>query len=247
MKRIATYLGALLLPLSMQVAADLTAVEAAIKNNLVSNLPNLQVLSIEKSQVKDIYQVQINGGDMIHVSADGKYIFNGDLLAVHTGGLENLTEVWRSKQRVTKLNLLKDADLVVFPAKGKQKGEVIAFTDTSCGYCQKLHQEVPKMNEMGITVKYAAWPRYGLQSPAGQTMKNVWCSKDRKKNMTMAKNRQAIPEAKANCDVAVVEQQINLGKELGVRGTPALFLKDGRQVGGYLDADTLAAKLGIKE
>jgi len=33
---------------------------------------------------------------------------------------------------------------------------------------------------------------------------------------------------------------------MGVRGTPAIFLQDGRQLGGYVPYAQLAASMGIK-
>jgi protein-disulfide isomerase len=32
------------------------------------------------------------------------------------------------------------------------------FTDVDCPFCKRLHAQVPKMNELGITVKYLASP-----------------------------------------------------------------------------------------
>jgi len=85
-------------------------------------------------------------------------------------------------------------------------------------------------------------------SPAGQTMANIWCSGDRTAAMTKAKTTNddvAAPAGKA-CDQNVIQDQINLGQRMGVQGTPAVFLKDGRQVGGYVPAAQLAAQLGIQ-
>ncbi|MDX1692345.1 MAG: DsbC family protein [Ketobacteraceae bacterium] len=219
--------------------------EDQIRRNLTANLPRLSIVSMKESAAPGIYQVEINGGEVIHATADGKYILNGDLLAVQPGGVQNLTETWRSKKRVAALQSLKDEDLVVYPAKGEEKGEVIAFTDTSCGYCQKFHQEIPELNAMGITVKYAAWPRYGLKSPAGQTMLHIWCSDDREKMMTLAKTRQPVPEPEGECNAQVINEQIALGHEIGVRGTPAVYLGDGRKIGGYREAADLAAEMNI--
>ena len=219
--------------------------EQRIRESLTGNLPRLSIVSFKESHAPGIYQVEINGGEVIHVTADGKHIINGDLLAIQPGGVENITETWRSKKRVDALQSLKDEDLVVYQAEGEEKGEIIAFTDTSCGYCRKFHQEIPQLNAMGITVKYAAWPRYGLQSPAGQTMAHIWCSSDREHTMTLAKTSQPVPKPEGKCNTKVIDDQIALGREVGVRGTPAVYLSDGRKVGGYREAAELAAELNI--
>ena len=221
--------------------------KAAIVQKLQASLPNLTVKSLEATPIKGLYQLETDAGDLLLVSADGQYIISGDLHQVGPKGVINLTEQRRSEDRKSALTALKDKDLVVYKAKGEEKGEVLVFTDTSCGYCRKFHTEVPQLNAMGITVKYAAWPRYGLQSPAGQNMVNVWCSKDRQDALTRAKNNQSItPPAGKTCDQHVIQDEINLGHKMGVQGTPAVFLTDGRQVGGYVPAAQLAAQLGIK-
>ena len=43
-------------------------------------------------------------------------------------------------------------DMVIFPATAERKGVINVFTDVDCGYCRKLHLEVPELNEMGIEV-----------------------------------------------------------------------------------------------
>ncbi|HVL01733.1 MAG TPA: DsbC family protein [Dongiaceae bacterium] len=221
---------------------------AAITKNLESKLPNLKVKAIDTTPVKGLYQLETEHGELLLVSPDGQYIVAGDLHKVGDGGVENLTEKRRSEQRVGALKELKDKDLVVFKAEGQEKGEVVVFTDTTCGYCRKFHTEIPQLNKMGITVKYAAWPRSGLQSPAGQSMAGIWCSKDRAAAMTKAKttNEEITTPAGQACDQNVIQDQINLGQQMGVQGTPAVFTKDGRQVGGYVPAAQLAAQLGIQ-
>ena len=54
--------------------------------------------------------------------------------------------------------------MVVYPAEGETKSKDYIFTDVDCGYCRKLHKEVPALNKAGIEVRYLAFPRGGLQS-----------------------------------------------------------------------------------
>lgn len=241
----------LLLTTSLILSANVLAAEVpekqAIIQKLQTSLPNLQIQNIDKTPIQGIYQLETTTGDLLLVSADGNYIISGDLHKLEAKGVTNLTEQRRGSQRIEAMKELKDKDLVVFKAKGEEKGQVIVFTDTSCGYCRKFHSEVPELNNLGVTVKYVAWPRYGLQSPAGQTMAHVWCAKNRQDALTKAKANEDVPVAEgAACDQNVIQDQINLGHKMGVQGTPAVFLKDGRQVGGYVPASQLAAQLGIK-
>lgn len=217
------------------------------KKEFGAKFPQVEITGISESPVKGLYQVEMNDSNVVYVSTDGKFLVTGDLLDITTPDMVNLSEEWRSKKRVDMLHELKDQDMVVYPAEGKEKADVLVFTDTSCGYCRKFHTEIPELNKMGITVKYLAWPRAGLQSPAGQTMVNIWCANDRESAMTAAKSSKPVsaPAGKV-CDQHVLQDQLNLGQVMGVRGTPAVFSEDGRQLGGYLKASELADKLGVQ-
>jgi thiol:disulfide interchange protein DsbC len=61
--------------------------------------------------------------------------------------------------------------------------------------------------------------------------------------MTQAKLGQAVtsPECKSP-----VKQQYELGVQLGVRGTPAIFTESGEQPGGYIPPKDMVKVLGIK-
>ncbi|MEL0029154.1 MAG: thioredoxin fold domain-containing protein, partial [Perlucidibaca sp.] len=118
-----------------------------------------------------------------------------------------------------------------------------------CGYCRKLHQEVPEMNKLGIEIRYLAFPRdlprFGLNGGAGREMVKVWCSSDPAKAMTLAKQGAELPAAKPGCKPPIVEEY-KLGQRMGVRGTPAIFNEQGEQIGGYLTAKQAAQVLGLK-
>jgi thiol:disulfide interchange protein DsbC len=74
-------------------------------------------------------------------------------------------------------------------------------------------------------------------------MDSIWCSANRNEALTKAKQGMPIPSA--SC-ATPIKAQYELGQELGVRGTPAVFLENGTQVGGYLSPKDLAAAIGIK-
>jgi thiol:disulfide interchange protein DsbC len=48
--------------------------------------------------------------------------------------------------------------MIIFLQQGKTKGIAYVFTDVDCGYCRKIHNEVPVMNQMGIEIRYLAFP-----------------------------------------------------------------------------------------
>ncbi|MFX6823326.1 thioredoxin fold domain-containing protein, partial [Acinetobacter baumannii] len=77
----------------------------------------------------------------------------------------------------------------------------------------------------GIEIRYAFWPRSGPDTPSWYRAEAVWCSADRRAALTQAKQGVDIPTTKKACDNPV-QREYDLGLQLGIRGTPALFLPD---------------------
>ena len=220
------------------------APEVVIKRALETSRPDIQIQSIAPSEVPGLYAVQFLNGPAVYATPDGKYFVLGDLFQVQQKGFVNLAEKKRNGERVKLLAAIKPKDMVIYKAKGATKGVVTVFTDVDCGYCRKLHKEVPQLNDMGIEVRYLAWPRAGIGSESYQKMVTVWCAKDRQKTMTSLKNGDNVPIS--TCKDNPVAAQYELGEKMGVNGTPALIKADGELIPGYMPAAELAQALGIK-
>lgn len=109
------------------------------------------------------------------------------------------------------------------------------FTDTSCPYCKKLHEEMAKLQDAGISIHYLPYPRGGKQGPRYQTLKQVWCAKDKAKALTIAKGLDVGDLPAGNCiDGKLVDKGHILGNRVGVTGTPALFKSSGEKIEGYV-------------
>ena len=119
---------------------------------------------------------------------------------------------------------------------------VLVFTDTDCGYCRKLHQEMADYNALGIEVRYVAYPRAGLGSPTYERMVSAWCAAEPLAALTRLKNGDSIPSK--TC-VNPVADQYELGQQIGLSGTPTIVLADGRMLPGYTPAAQLAEILEL--
>lgn len=194
--------------------------------------------SITATPMPGIYEVAY-GSQVLYVSADGRYLVNGELFDVQKR--TNLTEERRSKARLATLKGIDQKSMIVYPAKGKSKHTVTVFTDIDCGYCRKLHQGMAEMNELGITVRYLSFPRAGVGSESYKKAADVWCSKDRNTAMDKAKANQSVNGA-PSCD-APINKHMELANSFGVTGTPSIVLEDGRFLPGYLPPQQLLAVL----
>jgi len=218
------------------------AAEAEIKKALGIAIPGLAFNSIEMSEIDGLYRIETSSGETLFITGDGSFFVTGDLYSTDKGRLQNLTEVRRGSLRAGQISAVSANEKITFPAKGETKAKVAVFTDIDCGYCRKLHKEVPALNEMGIEVSYLAYPRAGIGSDSYEKFVSAWCSDDKQGAMTLAKNGKSIPAKTCKNPVA---NQFELGQEMGVTGTPAIVLEDGRLIPGYLTADKLAKALGV--
>ncbi|MBV7564027.1 thioredoxin fold domain-containing protein [Pseudomonas sp. sia0905] len=215
--------------------------DQAIRKNLLSIQPDLPIEAIAESPMPGVYQVQLKGGRQLYASADGQFVMQGYLFQFKDGQAVNLTEVEESKAIAKQINAIPAKDMVVFAPK-EPKTHITVFTDTDCAYCQKLHSEVGELNKLGVEVRYLAFPRQGMGSKGAKDLASVWCSKDRQAAMNKAKARESIPQV--SCDNPVA-QEYQLGQAIGVNGTPAIILENGKMIPGYQPAAQLA-KLALE-
>ena len=197
---------------------------------------DFEITDVKKTPIDGLYQVMI-GSDVIYMTRDGNYVLKGEILDIKDR--RNLTEDALAENRINLLNTITKDEYIEF-ASNSTESYIYVFTDVDCGYCRKLHRDVPELNAKGIAVRYLAYPRAGVDSVVGEEMRNVWCAKDRQSALTRAKNREQV-ESKT-CD-APIARQYALGKELGITGTPAIFLENGRKLPGYIPPDELIQQI----
>ncbi len=213
-----------------ETKAQITALKAKLKGKFRS-----EPSSIKQSQLPNIFEVMY-GTEVVYFSADAKYFIAGDMIELETR--TNLSDFAKQSVRKDIMNR-EDFKPVVFKAKD-EKHILTVFTDIDCGYCAKLHREMPQINAKGITVEYLMFPRAGLQSKSYEKAVSMWCADDQQQSMTDAKERREITSKTCENPIA---SQYNLGQEVGVTGTPALVTSTGKLIPGYMPADRLAAML----
>lgn len=236
---------ALITLLAIGVAFWLPA-RAAPGDELVAKLkalrPDMPIKAVKETALDGVVAMELEDGGVLHGTADGRFLFTGDLYAVEADGFVNLTDSIRADRRRTLLAGVSMDDLIVFPADGERKAYVNVFTDVDCGYCRKLHLEMGDINALGIEVRYLAYPRAGVDSDSYNKIVSAWCSDDSRRAITELKLGKSIPERSCPNPVAA---QLDLGRLVGVNGTPALVTEDGRLIPGYLAAQDLAQALGL--
>ena len=216
-----------------QVAAlDSSQLNAELLKAKIKAKLGLTVDKVEATAVPGIALLETGKG-LFFASYDGDFFIQGKVYSL-ADKVTDLVEDRLGKIRLEGLEKFKD-DMIIFKAKD-EKYVVTSFTDISCGYCRKMHQQIADYNARGITIRYLAYPRSGIKDQTGdysqgfKDLRSVWCSEDPKAAMTKAKISGTTPYRV--CDKPI-EDEFNFGRKVGVNGTPSLILANGMLVPGY--------------
>jgi thiol:disulfide interchange protein DsbC len=217
-------------------AADAPASKADVRAEIARRL-DIRPEDVRPSPIDGLYEV-LSGPDVGYVSTDGRFYVDGDVFDMATRA--NLTEDRRKQGRLTLLGGVDDAEAIVFAPKGAVRHTITVFTDVDCTYCRRLHQEISEFNRLGIRVRYLMFPRNGPDSEAWKKAEAVWCSTDRRDALTRAKRGEAVKAAGCETPVAA---QYELGRKLGIQGTPGIFTDKGEYLAGYMPAAAMSEYL----
>ena len=109
------------------------------------------------------------------------------------------------------------------------------------GSDQAENVNVKRLQNLGIQVKYLAFPRAGIDSDSFNKIASAWCSLEPNKAITELKLGNEIKEN--ICLNNPVEKHFNLGNNLGVSGTPSIITSEGKLIPGYISPEELIGLL----
>ena len=207
--------------LSCFSAISLANVET-LKINLSRYYPNIQVSNIQATEMLGLYSASLDN-QIIYLDENAQYMLVGSM--VRLKDQKNLTKDLMLQQNSVdwKQLPLKDAIKTV---KGTGKRQLFIFSDPNCPYCKRLEVELDKLND--VTIYTLIYP---LKSQSITVSKQVWCDPNQAyawKNL-LQKNVQPKEKTCAN----PIERNLELGKKLGIEGTPTLIFGNGlKMVGG---------------
>lgn len=203
----------------------------------------LEVNGVAPADIDGLIEVQTSGG-ILFASPDGEYFLAGTLYKLDENGqYEDVLAKRQAPINAAKIESFKDS-MIEFKAKD-EKYVISVFTDITCGYCVRLHSQMKDYNDLGITVRYLAYPRQGAAGDVADQMAAIWGAEDPQSAMHSGKIKREFPEKSE--DFAkyqqIIKEHYALGRELGISGTPAIFLPNGEMVGGYLPPEQLMQRL----
>lgn len=209
-------------------AGEMTVEQAA--QYMAPSFPNVRVERVTPTPLAGVYEV-IAGGSIYYLTHDGAFLLSGTLYDLKAGA--DLTERAYAGLRHAVADNARAAAVISYAPK-KTLYTVTVLSDVNCGYCRKFHGQMARVNELGIRVNYLLIPFLGQKSRRDAI--SVWCADDRRAALDRAKNGAALEQK--DCDHPV-DRNLRIAETLGVRGTPAFLLADGKLLNGYRTPENL--------
>jgi len=226
MKRI-TMLAAALLCAAPAVAKE----PATLPPELAAASGSVTVVDSAASPIDGGLHLHLSNGHEIHMSKDKKSFVIGPLFKIENGKILNVSVLKQAERNKAALAAIPAEHKIVYEPSAEVRGEIYVFTDVTCPYCVKLHNEIPELSAGGIRVNYITWPRGSFGSESYTKAQQIMCSSDQKAVLELLMKGGGIAETDECPDSPVAVLQA-LGQKLGVSGTPASFFETGELVGG---------------
>lgn len=231
--------------LALALTTSLNAAQQLSQNEIsqIESLELFQGAQIKVSKAYDtgslyLLKVTVRGGaDEIYLTKDKKYLIAGDVIDTTTGGKLTVP---------ADLSSTKGNEAFTF---GTGKDEYVLFTDPECPYCKKFESYFPQIADK-VNIKVFYFP-LDFHKNAKDISLYVMSQKTKEAKAKAMLNTDKDSKAFKNRKYAAgeleklekhLEKQMKIGSDLGVRGTPAVFDKDGNKVSWV----QMLEKYGIK-
>lgn len=217
---------------------SLTSTEAS---RLLTPL-GVSVKSVQHSSLRGLFEVSAerNGkSGLIFVDYGKKHVMQGVMVRVEdlvnmVGTSKNT--VLEEENKATLSRLLRTNSILLGNPKALQ--QIVVFSDPDCPFCRKMHAELQKLvQEMDIAVYIKLFPLPAHPDAFGKSQ--VILGHNSIDLLNKAFSGERIPAPGSTDSREPVEETIRLAASLGIKGTPALLLPNGKIEVGYKDAATL--------
>ena len=209
-------------------------VNVDIRGTVSNAYPDVAIDEIKK--IDDNFHEIIINKQIYYATNDGKYLIVGNVINLNTK--ESITENTKMNQRLSIIDSIDMKNYMIFKPK-KTDHILTIFTDTSCPYCQKLHNEIPDLLENNIEIRYVLFSRNGNDVDAYQQLVSAWCSADKVDALEDLFAGDILDDI-SNCENPIA-RNFDYAGSLSVEGTPTIFLEDGRIIPGYQNYENILA------
>ena len=226
-----SYLLAAILTLAPLSALAQDADEAKVRQAIQAKFPKMTVDTVTRTPFAGLFEV-VMGSEVVYTDSRAEFLMGGTLYDIRTMPARNITQ--DTTQKIVARTLTTSHDSAIKMVRGNGRRVLYTFEDPNCGYCRQLYGELGKMND--ITVYTFLLPI--LSPDSTDKSRAIWCARDRAKAWDQMMVKGALSEQSKPCD-APLEKNAAIAQRLNIRGTPAIYLANGQQLGGYVPAQQI--------
>ena len=206
-----------------------------------------EVTEVKLSPLKGLYEVtlrQKNRQAVAYLDFGKKLLVPGPIFEIASKRPVTPPPV-EIPQIISKVELEKiplTDSIVMGNPQGKKR--MFVFTDPDCPFCGKLHGELKKLVSMepDLAIYVKMYPL--RMHPAAYDKARVILGSNSLQLLEKAFAGEKLPAPGDKDPKGPVEETIRLGESLGIDGTPAMILPDGRMITGARDAGALRKLIG---
>lgn len=209
-----------------------------IKAKLMAEFPNARINEVNPSPVDGLYEVVLNGRNVMYVDKNVKFLIDGEMIDLKK-------KISLTQQRVQELSKIDFAKLPFADAikvvRGNGSRKIAVFTDPDCPFCKRLEKEGLK-DLTDITIYQFLMPIAQLHPDAARKSALVWCAPDQVKawNELMLEGKEPAGDGKCDTPLARIGE---LAQQLGITGTPGIVFASGKLVPGAIPRDQIEKEL----
>lgn len=219
--------------LALTLAVGLSSLSIAsvetVKAKLAQQYPNVKINDLKITEMSGLYSGTLDN-QIVYVNEDAQHIFVGSMIRLKDQ--HNLTKDLTLQQNMVDFKKLPLNDAVK-TVRGNGKRQLAIFSDPNCPYCKTLEGNLAQLND--VTIYTFIYP---IKTQSIIPSKQIWCSANKEFAWKNLLQKGIKPTAAADC-ATPIERNLELGKRLGLNGTPAIIFSNGYKVMGAYPAEKI--------
>jgi thiol:disulfide interchange protein DsbC len=202
--------------------------EAGVRHILQGRFPTMKVESVSAAPFAGLYEVVLDG-EIVYTDEKAEFFFSGSIFDIRTLPPRNLTQ--DRANRIAADAFTKARALAIKRVRGGGERTLFTFEDPNCAYCKALQGELAKLDN--VTIYTFLTPL--LSDNSVDKSLAVWCAKDRAQAWEELMSAGTVPDSGRSC-AHPLNQIAAITRRFQIQATPAIFLSDGRHIGGMRSA-----------
>ena len=215
--------------LAMGLSSLSVASVETVKAKLAQQYPNVKINDLKTTEMSGLYSGTLDN-QIVYVNEDAQHIFVGSMIRLKDQ--HNLTKDLTLQQNMVDFKKLPLNDAVK-TVRGNGKRQLAIFSDPNCPYCKTLEGNLAQLKD--VTIYTFIYP---IKTQSIIPSKQIWCSANKEFAWKNLLQKGIKPTAAADC-ATPIERNLELGKRLGLNGTPAIIFSNGYKVMGAYPAEKI--------